>query len=60
MHGHLSDVWSFGMGLSWLWMIVFWGLLIWGAVSLFRLALRLPELAHHRSEPPARRILRKR
>lgn len=38
MMWNYSDWWHFGMGYGyhWIFMVAFWGLLIWGAYSLFR------------------------
>ncbi len=44
MYPQMSDWWGHGMGLGvhWVFMVVFFGLLIWGAVSLSRIASRQP------------------
>jgi putative membrane protein len=33
---HMDDGWGWWMVFGWLWMAVFWGLIIWGVVSLLR------------------------
>ena len=57
-----GDFGSFGMGFGfhWLVMVVFWGLVVWGAVAVIR-AMLSPRLAGGtRPEDPALAILRER
>ena len=46
-----GDWWQYGMGFGfhWVFMIVFWALVIWGAVALFRTAARGSARAHSNS-----------
>jgi putative membrane protein len=62
MYGNMGEWWGYGMGfgLHWVFMVAFWGLLIWGAVFVFRLASRPPAAAESGSEPPAIAILKQR
>ncbi len=58
-YGRLVGPWN-GFGPHWAFMAVFWGLLIWGAVSLFRLASRPSAATGAKSEQPALAILKRR
>jgi putative membrane protein len=31
---HMGDGWGWWMAMGWLWMVVFWGLIIWGIYAL--------------------------
>jgi putative membrane protein len=55
---HMGDGWGWWMVMGWIWMVVFWGLIIWG---VFALASRLGrgESAAER-EPSALEILERR
>jgi putative membrane protein len=55
---HMGDGWGWWMVMGWIWMVVFWGLIIWG---IYALATRLGrgESASER-EPSALEILERR
>ena len=38
MMWQMNEMWSFGMGVMWIFPIAFFGLLLWGAISLYRIA----------------------
>ncbi len=62
MYGNMGDWWGHGVGFGphWAFMAVFWGLLIWGAVFLFRLASRPSAATIVEKEHPAQAILKRR
>lgn len=62
MYGNMSEWWGYGMGfgLHWTFMAVFWGLLIWGAISLSRMASRQPAAIRVESDATAMSILKHR
>jgi putative membrane protein len=31
---HMGDGWGWWMAMGWIWMLVFWGLIIWGIYAL--------------------------
>lgn len=62
MYWNMSEWWGYGMGfgLHWVFMVVFWGLLIWGGISLSRMATRQPAVIGVESEATAIAILKQR
>lgn len=52
MMGIYGEGWQYGMGFGfhWIFFLAFWGLLIWGAISLARVAGRPSAAA---AQPPA-------
>ncbi len=41
MMWQMNEMWGFGMGVGWIFPIAFFGLLLWGTVSLYRIAANL-------------------
>ena len=62
MYWNMSEWWGYGMGfgLPWVFMVVFWGLLIWGVISLSRMVSRQPAAIGVESEATAMAILKQR
>ena len=62
MYWDMNEWWGYGMGFGfhWVFMVIFWGLLIWGAISLSRIAFRQPAAIGIESEPTAMAILKQR
>ena len=38
MMWQMNEMWGLGMGVMWIFPIAFFGLLLWGAISLYRIA----------------------
>ena len=62
MYWNMNELWGYGMGfgLHWIFMVLFWGLLIWGVISLSRKASRQPAVIGTASEATAIAILKQR
>lgn len=62
MYWNMNDWWGHGMGFGfhWVFMVIFWGLLIWSAISFSRMASRQPAAIGNEGEPTAMAILKKR
>ena len=62
MSGYMGEWWGYGMGfgLHWSLMLVFGGLLIWGAITLSRMASYQPVAIKVESEATALAILKQR
>lgn len=62
MYWNMGEWGGYGMGFGfhWVFMVVFWGLLIWGAISLSRMASRQPAAIGVESEATAIAILKQR
>ena len=62
MFWNMNELWGYGMGfgLHWIFMFLFWGLLIWGVISLSRMASRQPAAIGTASEATAIAILKQR
>ena len=60
MMWQMSEMWGFGMGVMWIFPIAFLGLLLWGAISLYRIAANRGGPPGARGEDNATAILKER
>ena len=60
MMGQMNEMWGFGMGVGWIVPIAFFGLLFWGAISLYRIAANRGGPPGVRREDNALAILKER
>ena len=56
----MNEMWGFGMGVGWIIPIAIFGLLLWGAISLYRIAANRGGPLGVRSEDNAMAILKER
>jgi putative membrane protein len=60
MMWHMGDGWGWWMVLGWVWMVAFWGLIIWAVYAVVRRLERRPTSQAPRDEGTALDILERR